>query len=62
MQIIFFVVGMLIYLFGFVVFSGARSSVHETVGLLIFLNGSLFVIGAGIIDAINKKNKEEQSS
>ncbi|HDI3319832.1 TPA: hypothetical protein PMF73_003728, partial [Vibrio cholerae] len=54
-------VGVLLYFLGFVVFSGAKSSIHETVGLLIFLNGTLFVIAAGIIDAINKKNKAEQS-
>ncbi len=61
MQILFFAVGVLLYFLGFVVFSGAKSSIHETVGLLIFLNGTLFVIAAGIIDAINKKNKAEQS-
>ncbi|WP_338621963.1 hypothetical protein [Agarivorans sp. OAG1] len=62
MQIIFFIIGVLLYLFGGVVFSGAKSSVHETVSLLIFLNGTLFVIGAGIIDAISKSNKREKSS
>ncbi|WP_445777632.1 hypothetical protein [Shewanella sp.] len=61
MQIIFFVVGILIYLAGFVVFSGAKSSMHETVGLLIFINGTLFIIGAGIIDSINKQNKVKNS-
>ena len=62
MQIIFFAVGVLIYFLGFTVFSGAKSSIHETVGLLIFVNGTLFIIGAGIIDAINKKNKVELES
>ncbi|MEZ9169043.1 hypothetical protein BCV09_18045 [Vibrio cyclitrophicus] len=61
MQIIFFIVGLLLYFFGFVVFSGSRSSIHETVGLLIFLNGTLFVIAAGIIDAINKNGKVEKT-
>ncbi|SUI93574.1 hypothetical protein [Shewanella morhuae] len=59
MQIIFFVVGVLVYFLGFTVFVGAKSSIHETVGLLIFLNGTLFIIGAGIIDAVNKKTKAE---
>ncbi|AUD58029.1 hypothetical protein AYJ58_00350 [Shewanella sp. Pdp11] len=59
MQIIFFIVGVLLYLFGYIVFSGSKSSIHETVGLLVFLNGTLFVIAAGIIDAINKKKNAD---
>ncbi|NRA59805.1 MAG: hypothetical protein HRU25_02630 [Psychrobium sp.] len=57
MNILFFILGLLAYVMGYSVFSSAKSAMHETVGLLIFLIGTVFFVGAGIIDAINKKSK-----
>jgi hypothetical protein len=54
MNILFWVLGCLAYLMGFVVFSTAKNAIHENVGLMIFLIGTVFIVGAGIIGAINK--------
>jgi hypothetical protein len=54
MNVLFWVLGCLAYLMGFVVFSTAKSAIHENVGLMIFLIGTVFIVGAGIIGAINE--------
>jgi hypothetical protein len=54
MNIFFWVLGLLAYFFGAGVFLGAKSAIHENVGLMFFLIGSVFVVGAGILSAINK--------
>jgi hypothetical protein len=54
MNFFFLVLGCLAYLMGFVVFSTAKSVIHENLGLMMFLIGTVFIVGAGIIGAINK--------
>lgn len=54
MNIVFWILGALAYLMGFAVFGGAKSAIHENVGLMILLIGTVFFVGAGIIGAINK--------
>ena len=53
MKFIFFLLGLLAYFMGYFVFTTAKSSIHETVSLLIIINGTLFIVGAGILDAMH---------
>lgn len=46
-------VGIIAYVVGFIIFSTAKSSIHEGVALMAILNGTVFFVGAGIIFAIN---------
>lgn len=54
MKVLLFVISILVYIIGFLVFSTAKSSMHEMVGLVILLNGTVFFATAFIIDAIDK--------
>jgi hypothetical protein len=63
LSILFSLVGIIAYLFGFIIFSTAKSSVHEGVALIAILNGSVFFIGAGIVSAIKSvKDMGNQNS
>lgn len=53
MRFIFLLSGLVAYLLGGVVFTNPQGAINETVALLIIVNGTLFIIGAGIIDAIH---------
>lgn len=52
MVVLFSVLGVLAYLFGFMVFGTAKSSIHEGVALLVILNGTVFIVGAAIVHSI----------
>lgn len=57
MSALFWLLGMLAYFYGLLVFAGAKSAIHESVGFLVFLIGTVFFVGAGIIGAIDKVAK-----
>ncbi len=46
------ILGILAYVFGGLVFFTAKSSIHETVALLIILNGTIFISASFIVDAL----------
>lgn len=53
MRFIFLLSGFAAYLLGGLLFTNPQGAINETVALLIIANGTLFMIGAGIIDAIH---------
>jgi hypothetical protein len=55
-KILFSIIGFLTYFFGFVIFSTANGAIHEILGLMLFLNGTIFFVGAGIIRAVEKNS------
>jgi len=52
MRFIFFLSGLFAYFLGGLFFTSPQGAINETAALLIILNGTLFIIGAGILDAI----------
>lgn len=58
MNRLFKILGRLAYLFGFVVLSTAKSAIHENIAVMIMLIGTVFIVGSGIISAIDKNTKQ----
>ncbi|ELB1140136.1 hypothetical protein QQ214_004619 [Vibrio parahaemolyticus] len=56
MVVLFSVLGVLAYLFGFMVFGTATSSIHEGVALLVILNGTVLIVGAAIVHSIKSNS------
>ncbi|NOH86042.1 hypothetical protein F0249_19935 [Vibrio sp. 03-59-1] len=62
MVVLFSVLGVLAYLFGFMVFGTAKSSIHEAVALLVILNGTVFIVGASIVHSIKNNSAKSTES
>lgn len=54
MKIVFAILAVLFYLGGFLGCVGAKAVTHEIAGLITLVIATLFAIGAGIIEAIDK--------
>jgi hypothetical protein len=52
MPIIFFLFGLLIYFAAFLILNSADTAFQENTGFLIVLIGTVFIVGAGIMDTI----------
>ncbi|MCA3991400.1 hypothetical protein [Vibrio vulnificus] len=61
MSILFFILSILAYIFGFMIFATAKSAIHEGVAFIVILNGTVFFVGAAIIDTIKNKVSLEQN-
>lgn len=59
MKEVFFLLGLLAYFIGYIIFSEAKSAIHETVALLIIINGTLFIVGSGIMGALHSNKAKE---
>jgi len=62
MRFIFFLSGLIAYFLGAMVFTRPQGALNETLALLIIVNGTLFIIGAGIIDAIHNNLADKKES
>jgi hypothetical protein len=49
MRIFLFILCILCFLAGLVIFAGAKSAIHEIEGLQLFLISAVFLIGAAIV-------------
>ena len=58
MHILFFLIGVAAYIGGYLLMVDARFVTHEMIALSVFIIGTLFVVGGGIIDAIEKLSKK----
>jgi len=55
---IFFILAAFFYLFGLGSCMAAKSSINEIAGILLTITGTLFLIGGGIVEAINEVRNE----
>lgn len=52
MAVVFFLFGVLAYFFAFLILSSADTAFQENTGFLVVLIGTVFIVGAGIMDTI----------
>ena len=57
MRVFLFILCVLSFLAGVMILAGAKSAIHEIEGFLLFLIGAVFLIGAAIVEAINRQRK-----
>jgi hypothetical protein len=57
MRIFLFILCVLSFLAGLMIFSAAKSAIHEIEAFLLFLIGAVFLVGAAIVDAIHSQRK-----
>lgn len=60
MKIILFIIVAVATLFGFSVFAGAKSAIHEIAALVSLLIAVVAISSIGIIEAINKQGNNEE--
>ncbi len=56
MRIFFLVLSIMAFAYGFMIFIGAKSAIHEIEALILFLIGAVFIVGAGIVDSVVFEN------
>lgn len=54
MSIFFYIMGILIFLFGALIFGGAKSTFHEMEAFILFLISAVFISSAAIIRTIKQ--------
>lgn len=52
MKYLFFLLGLFFWLCGFGYQISGTSAVHEAAAFLLYLNGTVFIVGSGIMSAI----------
>ena len=57
MRVLLFVLCVLSFLAGAIIFASAKSSIHEIEGFVLFLIGAVFLVGASTVEAINLLRK-----
>ncbi len=58
MRIMLFLLTILSFIFGAVIFTGAKSAIHEIEAFVLFLISAVFFSGAGIVEAVNQLRKQ----
>lgn len=61
MAILFFILATLAVLAGVAGFSFSRGAAHEIEALILILIGAVFLVGAGIVDAIARLRKDQKT-
>ena len=56
------VIGTLSWVYGFVVFAGAASILQQIAGILLFLNGSVLVVGGALLAGIGETARRTNAS
>ncbi len=59
MTTVFWALGALAYLFGCGMWAVSKGAIHEALALLTFVIGTLFVVGAAIVGALEKVANQE---
>ena len=57
MDFLFFVLALALYGLGYLAFFSTASALQETSGLMVFLIGTIFLVGGGIINAIKRNTR-----
>jgi len=58
MKVLFIVLAVLVGLMGFGIFSMAQSAIHEIEAFVLFLVASVFMVGAGVVEAVTVLQKK----
>ena len=58
MKVLFIVLALLAGLLGFTIFSMAESAIHEIEAFVLFLVASVFMVGAGVGEAVGVLQKK----
>jgi hypothetical protein len=62
MSIFLFILCLLSFLAGLMIFAGAKSAIHEIEAFLLFLIGAVFLVGAAIVDYLKQMLKSQQKA
>jgi hypothetical protein len=57
MRVFLFILCILSFLAGFMVFAGAKSAIHEIEAFVLLPIGAVFLVGAAIVEAIHSQKK-----
>ena len=57
MRVFLFILCILSFLAGVMIFPVAKSAIHEIEAFLLFLIGAVFLVGAAIVEAIHGQRK-----
>ena len=57
MRVFLFILCILSFLAGVMIFAAAKSAIHEIEAFLLFLIGAVFLVGAAIVNAIHSQRK-----
>ena len=57
MRVFLFILCILSFLAGVMIFAAAKSAIHEIEAFLLFLIGAVFLVGAAIVKAIHGQRK-----
>ncbi len=57
MRVFLFILCILSFLAGVMIFAAAKSAIHEIEAFLLFLIGAVFLVGAAIVEAIHGQRK-----
>lgn len=57
MVFLFFALALALYVLGYLAFFSTASALQESSGLMVFLIGTMFLVGGGIINAIKRNTR-----